>query len=90
MKIKEYIGALGYSLTYTDDITINMGDNDVRFICDDIDNTIQVIIKDFEGHLHRIAFLTEEDSPTPDRYSTWCDQDYYNNIPYNRTIHTIV
>lgn len=90
MKIKELIRAFGYSLTYNDKITITIGSNDVRFIYDQFRDLWEVMIVDFEGHLHRIAVLTAEDSVNPDRYSTWCDQDYDNHTPYDRTIHTIV
>lgn len=90
MKIKEYIRALGYSIIYNEDITILIGHHQVRFIYDDVRDIWEVIIEDFEGHHHRIAVLTTEDSVEPDRYSTWCDQDYYNHRPYNHTIHTTV
>lgn len=90
MKIKEFIRALGYSLTYDDCTTITIGSNDVRFIYDRFIDVWEVLVVDFEGHFHRIAVLTAEDSVDPDRYSTWCDQDYDNHTPYDRTIHTIV
>ena len=90
MKIKEFIKTLTYSLTYNEDITITIGCNDVRFIYDDVKDSWEVIIKDFDNHMHRIAILNPEDSIEPDRYSTWCDQDYQHHEPYDRTIHTIV
>lgn len=90
MKIKEFIRALGYSLTYNDSIIITIGSNNVRFIYDHFREQWEVLVVDFEGHFHRIAVLTAEDSVDPDTYSTWCDQDYYNHTPYNRTIHTTV
>lgn len=93
MKIKEFIRALGYSLTYNEDITITIGSNDVRFIYDHFRDVWEVIIKDFEGHLHRIAVLTTEDSVDPDRYSTWCDQEIdvnnVNYIPFNPKKHCL-
>lgn len=90
MKIRELIRAFGYSLTYNEDITIVIGSNNVRFIYDQFRDLWEVLVVDFEGHLHRIAVLTAEDSVDIDRYSTWCDQDYNNHTPYDRTIHTIV